>query len=743
MASLADINKTLQEQTSAIEYGNRGTDDLRMKFGAFVDGIKGGAGDRREQEIEAARQNSRVKAAGPRGMSRGFGKGIGGLGGLGKIAGVAGMLGIAGLAAMQFLDGEKIKQNVESILSIGERYNENTLKTLFSDGAVIVALKALGTGLLVFAAGGAASAGVNALDKATMDKFELSTGWSQNVKDNVTTLLSISDGLGESVKTLAKGLIFAPAMLGLTAGLAVFAAGSTLAVGNEAFTQWVGAGNWAENIKSNVITLLSISDELGGNVEMLKKGGTFGVAMLAVGAGLAAFAGAQGISVVGEAFKKFAGAEDWATKVKENVKILLGIGDTVAGSNTEMLKKAGTFFVAMTGIAAGLTAFAAGAALGTAGDGVAQYFMGENATGDAQLWSQTIVDNVTNLLSITQLGIGKFVGFAGAMTAIGAGLVAFAAAGTGASILDSFSDWIAPGEGRQDWAQNIKNKVTTLLSLVDGESRLQNAKDFSSAMGSISAGLLKFTTSNFIGGMQNAITAIGSFFTGAESPFSQVMQIANNADDLDTGAKAVDSLTVSIEKLGKLKFDGRSINMKEFALDLAESIKVIETAVNGGTFDASWLPFTDQKIEGLSSPDVDYDAAIRNVENLRAALRVGVNPNDITDRYGNTFMLPTNMSTVPRSYGSGRTDFSAEMISQLQPEGTALYDPLRPNRIRPGFESNALDAIADNNLVLRRMNGQQSVFIDSSTTNNNDNSNNSSQNVVTTGPLTDPFSLHQ
>ena len=742
MASLADINKTLQEQTSAIEYGNRGTDDLRMKFGAFVDGIKGGAGDRREQEIEAARQNSRVKAAGPRGMSRGFGKGIGGMGGLGKLAGVAGMLGIAGLAAMQFLDGEKIATNVNAILGIGERYSENTLKTLLSDGAVILALKGLGTGLLVFSAGAAASAGVNALDKATMDKFETSTGWSQNVKDNVTTLLSISDGLGESVKTLAKGVIFAPAMLGLTAGLAVFAAGSTLAIGSEAFTQWAGAGNWAENIKNNVITLLSISDELGGNVEMLKDGGTFGVAMLAVGGGLAAFAGAQGISVVGEAFKKFAGAEDWATKIKENVKILLGIGDTVAGSNTEMLKKSGTFFVAMTGIAAGLTAFAVGASLGTAGDGIAQYFMGENATGDAQLWSQTIVDNVTNLLSITQLGIGKFVGFAGAMTAIGAGLVAFAAAGTGASILDSFSDWIAPGEGRQDWAQNIKNKVTTLLSIVDGESRLQNAKDFSSAMGSISGGLLKFAGAEFVTGISNAVLAIGKFF-GIDSAFDQVMQIADQADPLEKGASAVDSLTVSIEKLGKLKFDGRSINMKEFALDLAESIKVIETAVNGGTFDASWLPFTDQKIEGLSSPDVDYDAAIRNVENLRAALRVGVNPSDITDRYGNTFMLPTNMSTVPRSYGSGRADFSAETISQLQPEGTALYDPLRPNRIRPGFESNALDAIADNNLVLRKMNGQQSVFIDSSTTNNNDNSNNSSQQVVTTGPLTDPFSLHQ
>ena len=740
MATLADINKTLQNQTSAIEYGNRGTDDLRMKFGAFVDGIKGGAGDRREQEIEEARRNSRVKAAGPSGMSRGFGKGIGGLGGLGKLAGVAGMLGIAGLAAMQFLDGEKIATNVNAILGIGERYNENTLKTLLSDGAVILALKGLGTGLLVFSAGAAASAGVNALDKATMDKFETSTGWSQNVKDNVTTLLSISDGLGESVKTLAKGLIFAPAMTGLSAGLAIFSAGSALAVSKEAFTQWTAAGDWATKIKENVITLLSISDELGGNVEMLKDGGTFGVAMLALGGGLAAFAGAQGISVVGEAFKKFAGAEDWATKIKENVITLLSIGDTVASSNTEMLKKSGTFFVAMTGIAAGLTAFAVGASLGTAGDGVAQYFMGENATGDAQLWSQTIVDNVTNLLSITQLGIGNFVGFTGAMTAIGAGLVAFAAAGTGASILDTFSDWIAPGEGRQDWAQNIKNKVTTLLSLVDGESRLQNAKDFSSAMGSISAGLLKFAGTEFVSGISNAIVAIGKFF-GVDSAFDQVMQIANNADDLEKGAVAVDSLTQSIDKLGKLKFDGRRINMKEFALDLAESIKVIETAVNGGKFDASWLPFTDQEIKGLSSPDVDYDAAIKNVENLRAALRVGVNPSDIIDRNSNTFMLPTNMTKVPRSYGK-TADFTPAQVAELQPPGTALYDPLDPNRIRPGFESNALDAIADSNIVLRKINGQPSIFEISNTTNNNNNQN-SSSSVVAIGQNADSFSLVQ
>ena len=121
------------------------------------------------------------------------------------------------------------------------------------------------------------------------------------------------------------------------------------------------------------------------------------------------------------------------------------------------------------------------------------------------------------------------------------------------------------------------------------------------------------------------------------------MQIANNADDLEKGAVAVDSLTGSIDKLGKLKFDGSRINMKEFALDLADSIKVIETAIEGGTFDASWLPFNGKTIKGLNSPEINYDTAIRNIENLRAALRVGVTPGDILDRYGNTFQLPTSL----------------------------------------------------------------------------------------------------
>ena len=655
MASLSDINKTLKEQTSAIEYGNRGTDDLRMKFGAFVDGIKGGAGDRREKEIEESRRQSRLAARGPRGLGRGFGAGLGGLAGLGKLAGIAGFLGIAGLAAMQFLDGEKIAKNVTAILSIGERYSEDTLKTLLSDGAVILALKGLGAGLLVFAAGGAASAGVNALDKATMDKFETETGWAENVKKNVLTLLSIADGLGESVKNLAKGVLFVPAMAGLSAGLVAFGIGSSAAIGAEAFSNWAGAGDWAQNIKNNVITLLSIKDELGGSA-------------------------------------------------------LAFIGDSA------------TFALAMGGIGAGLAAFGTGAIISGGADMLGDYF------GDEGNWAQTVVDNVTTLLSIADLpNVGyDTAGFIAVMGGLATGLAAFGI-GTGTNALaDLLADWAVEGEGRQNWTEELKKNVKNVLSIVDLANE-GKATQFVSAMAQISAGLVAFATAEFIGALGNATKKILAFFTGAESPFEQIMKVADNADPLEKGADAVDSLTVSIEKLGKLKFDGRRINMKAFALDLADSLKVIETAIEGGTFDASWLPFTEKTVKGLNSPDIDYTTAIRNIENLRAALRIGVAPGDVLDRYGNTFALPTNLDTIP-AFRSG---------SGLSEVVKASGDGRGPVRIRPGFEENALDAISENRFD-RRFRGDLNLLDQSI----QDSRVTNQTSIVANGSNVDPFTLH-
>ena len=589
MASLAEINKTLKEQTSAIEYGNRGTDDLRMKFGAFVDGIKGEAGDRREQEIEqqrsASRAAGRARGAGPRGFGRGFGAGIaglaGGLAGLGKFAAVA---GIAGLAAMQFLDGEKIAKNVTAILSIGERYKEDTISTLFSDGATILALKGLGVGLLVFSAGGAAAAGVDALDKKTLEKYESSTGWAENIKKNVVTLLSIKDELGDS----------APAFIG----------------------------------------------------------------------------------------------------------------------------KSATFLLAMGGLGLGLMAFGTGAIISGGADMLGDYF----ADGEGG-WAQTVKDNVKTLLSIAtmpEIGVNTLK-FDGVMFALGAGLAAFGLGAGVVALSDLLADWAADGEGRQNWTEELKKNVRSVLSIVDMANEGRAVK-FAASMGIISGGLVKFGGAGIVDALAKATQAIIQFFTKKESAFDQIMRVATESDNLEKGAAAVDSLTLSLDKLGRLKFQGDRINMKEFALDLADSVKVIETALEGGTFDASWLPFNGKKIKGLNSPEIDYTTAIRNIENLRAALRVGVTPGDILDRYGNTFQIPTSLAPLidPQSYGS--------LSQKVKLSG----DGRGPVRIRRGFEENMLDALAADGYKLNNpIQYNQTINQDNRT------SSSSQTNTVITGPTTD------
>jgi hypothetical protein len=94
------------------------------------------------------------------------------------------------------------------------------------------------------------------------------------------------------------------------------------------------------------------------------------------------------------------------------------------------------------------------------------------------------------------------------------------------------------------------------------------------------------------------------------------MKLADNADELTQGADALDRLTVSLDKIGQLQFDGKKLRIREFAEDLKEAVPIIEAAImgeeGGYIFGAA--------IKGLASPDVDYDTAIKNIVMLRQAL---------------------------------------------------------------------------------------------------------------------------
>ncbi len=392
----------------------------------------------------------------------GAGKALGGtLSAVGLGIGAAGAgIGVALLGAATFaekianLDGKKIKDNIVEIMSIPESVGGG-LEMLKDGGALTLALTGLGIGLAAFAIGSGASAGVA--------MFTDGSNFATTIKEQVVELLSIKDELGGNVAMLADGGAFYLAMLGIGLGLAIFGAGSAIAGVSDCLKTFTGTGNFAENIKSQVVTLMSISDELGGAASFIGGSAAFLLAMTGIGLGLAVFGIGSGVAGLTSALADFT-TGGFAQSIKDSVITLLSISDELGGA-ANLIGKAGTFYLAMSGIGLGLAVFGLGAGIAGLGTAISDFSTGG--------FAQTIVDNVMTLLSISDKlgGATEFIGdsatFLLAMTGIGAGLAAFGA-GQG---IGSFIE----GVGKLFGGEAPMDKILRLADNVDGIKAIKPA----------------------------------------------------------------------------------------------------------------------------------------------------------------------------------------------------------------------------------------------------------------------------
>lgn len=247
---------------------------------------------------------------------------------------------------------DKIKENVATLLSIADLEG----MSVGNVAGVSTTMAALGLGLLAFSAGAATGAAVTGVDEA-VKHFSGNDGFAKSIKDNVETLLSIDTSGGSSLE-------IAGIMAALSAGLIAFSIGSTTASAAEGASQAIekfsGGGNWAENIVSNITTLLSIADLSFGDVA--KTTGALGV----LSTGLAAFGVGQFFAGVGDAVSS-------ADSIVSEVDKLLTIGENADRERT--LAATG----ALTSLGVGLTAFAAGKgvnALADLGASIVSFFTG-------------------------------------------------------------------------------------------------------------------------------------------------------------------------------------------------------------------------------------------------------------------------------------------------------------------------------------------------------------------------------
>jgi hypothetical protein len=517
----------------------------------------------------------------------GLGIGIGAVGlGIGAAAGGVGYL-INSLSTFETIDAEKIKANVLTLLTISDNLGD-PLETV---GLTVAALGFLGVGLAAFALG---SATVGLADALT--NF-VNPAWAESIKGNVLTLLSIAEDMGPGVDV---GIVTGALIL-LGAGLAVFGVGSATVGLADALTNFVNPG-WAESIKHNVLTLLSIAEDMGPGVDV----GIVTGSLILLGAGLAVFGLGSATAGLTNALTSFT-SPAWAESIKHNVLTLLSIGGEM-GSSWD-----GAIFVAlMTAISAGLLVFSAGNAAAGLSDALTSF------TNPG--WAESIKHNVLTLLSIgSEMGSAwDGVIFTATMAAIGAGLVAFSVGAGMSAAITLFSG--------DNWAENVKQNVNTLLSITeDAASSPESADRFLYTMRGLAAGILAFTASQGIGMLAGVGEKLLSFF-GVSSPFERIMNIAKNADNLVKAGDGLNAIAEGLSKFSNLKMvDLSKLKFEEMAENLIKTLPLLEQVLYGGTIKSGGIyGFREEtKFKGILDPKLRLEDAAVAMDRVNAILGRG------------------------------------------------------------------------------------------------------------------------
>ena len=725
LSNLTQIRDTLEQQLDLEQ-----NDDQRKKKAAIDENRKGnplkslsetlGGLVKRLDPVSLAKA---FAGAIPKPSAKGAGGLLKSLGKAGLIIGGLGLLAVGGAAlfqAFEEFDATKVTDNVKELLSIGDKLETSDIDFLKEGGKFGIAMSGIGIGLGLFGIGSAfagASAkwlednwaskvvdnvttllglndlgvedysflkeggklgfalggigiglglfGIGSTLAGTASKWTEGDGWAEKVVDNVKTLLQIGEVDEKKIKFLdGAGLAGALGAIGL--GLVAFAAGEGIAAAITFFTD----DGWAENVVSDVKTLLQLGDEDEKKITALGGLG-LGVALAAIGTGLVAFAAGEGIAsaitfftgdgwadnivtdvqtllsigsenvfgLLSTAFDgvlfaaamssiafglttfsgaegiqkavEFFGKEDWAQTVVDNVDTLLGmVGFKMAGESF-------AFLATMTAIGTGLVAFTAGEGIQSA----VEYFSKSD-------WAQTVVDNVETLLSIVDLknmSLESVSGVSATMAALGAGLAAFGIGQAVGGIGEAINKFASPDE---DFADRIKRQVKTLLSIPElmGEDPIGTAKDLKTTLSTIGEGIAGFGSESFVDMLKNAGEAILGFF-GVESPFSKILSVAENAKDLEIGANAVDKLVDALERLKELKFKMPKVNFDELAKQLGRAVPLLRAATSGGIIDGGFfgetLDFGPEKGPGkggILDPDLNLDELSRVVGMFTGAM---------------------------------------------------------------------------------------------------------------------------
>jgi len=197
------------------------------------------------------------------------------------------------------------------------------------------------------------------------------------------------------------------------------------------------------------------------------------------------------------------------------------------------------------------------------------------------------------------------------MTALSAGLVAFAIGKGSAGAADALTKFTAG----DNFAEDIKREVDTLLTIGDSAD-IERTLAATGSLAALGAGLTAFGAGKGVNALADLGSSIVGFFTGSKSPVEQAIEVGEKADTITAGANAFSAFADVFERMSTM--GDISIDMDDAIEEMVEYTKLLETVLQGGKLTKG----TNFETDGLANLTGDVDKAVSNINRVRDVLQL-------------------------------------------------------------------------------------------------------------------------
>lgn len=363
------------------------------------------------------------------------------------------------------------------------------------------------------------------------------------------------------------------------------------------------------------------------------------VGMGLAGLGIGGFM--AGIAAAGD-LTGFTG-EGFATQSKNVAAGLNEFGTLSQGAINTLVSIAGAG--ALVGAVSTTIAGKAAVGMGLAGLGIGGFMAGVAAAGDitgfqGDTFAKQAKNMATGLKEFESLSDSTRIGLvaiAGVMTAVTAASPVAGLAVTGGMALAGFGigSFFVGFETAFKLGGMIgadgSNFATTLGNVMDGIKKASDITlpadgfaNYSTAMGNLSAGILKFASADFGASLLNAGTNIVRFFSGESGtgPFDKIIEVADKADAITNVAPAINAVTDALNNLSRLNLSGLNAldDFDDKAKKLISVVPLLDVLANGGSFDPGWFSWEVELRKGLLDPSLRLGEAVEAMGKVRQIL---------------------------------------------------------------------------------------------------------------------------